>query len=129
MLLPTTPPFRRRRGRPTRRPPGAGALTLVAAVIVDDDGPGVRLDFDRPIDVSGLDASQVTVQDTGGTGVAYVGTGAVDTPAPNAVVVGLAETGVAAGPTRMTATAATGIVAVDDGGTWAGVTDLGLPFP
>jgi len=27
------------------------------------------------------------------------------------------------------ATAATGIVAVDDGGTWPGVTGLVLPFP
>ena len=29
----------------------------------------------------------------------------------------------------MTATGATGIVAADDGTPWAGVTELGLPFP
>jgi len=28
----------------------------------------------------------------------------------------------------MDASAASGIVAVDDGGTWAGVSELGLPF-
>jgi hypothetical protein len=31
-------------------------------------------------------------------------------------------------PVTLTATALTGIVAVDDGGTWAGVSELGLPF-
>jgi hypothetical protein len=31
--------------------------------------------------------------------------------------------------TELTATSATGIVAVDDGGTWAGVSDLSMPFP
>jgi hypothetical protein len=35
----------------------------------------------------------------------------------------------ATGPgTELTATNATGIVAADDGGTWAGVSELGLPF-
>jgi hypothetical protein len=31
--------------------------------------------------------------------------------------------------TKLTATAGSGIVAVDDGGTWDGVTGLALPFP
>jgi len=31
--------------------------------------------------------------------------------------------------TTLTASAATGIVAVDDGGTWAGTTNTELPFP
>jgi hypothetical protein len=30
--------------------------------------------------------------------------------------------------TTLTATGATGIVAVDDGGTWAGVDDVELPY-
>ena len=30
---------------------------------------------------------------------------------------------------RLTASAATGIVAVDDGGTWAGIVDQSLPYP
>jgi hypothetical protein len=33
------------------------------------------------------------------------------------------------GGVLLSATGATGIVADDDGGTWAGVTDLGLPYP
>ena len=33
------------------------------------------------------------------------------------------------GDISLTASAGTGIVAENDGGTWAGVTDLALPFP
>jgi len=49
---------------------------------------------------------------------------------PDAIVeITLVPIGTASGALRISATAASGIVAVDDGGTWAGVTDLGLPFP
>jgi hypothetical protein len=32
------------------------------------------------------------------------------------------------GPVTLSATALTGLRAVDDGGTWAGVSDVGLPY-
>jgi hypothetical protein len=44
-------------------------------------------------------------------------------------VIALAEDGSAEGPTVLNATPATGIVADDDGGTWAGVSGVELPFP
>ena len=95
-------------------------------------GPGAALTlvFDRAIELGGFVPSQITVQDPSGTGWAYVGTGVVDTPNPLTVVVEMGSTGTAEGTLDVvTATGATGIVAVDDGGTWPGVTGLGLPYP
>jgi hypothetical protein len=127
MLTPALLPFRRRRPRPRRKPPGApAALTLVAATY--DPGTSVTLTFDRAVSAAALDASQISVYDAAGTGWFYSGTGA-GVVAGNSVTVTLLENEGAEGPTRVTATALTGIVAVDDGGTWAGVTDLELPFP
>jgi hypothetical protein len=69
------------------------------------------------------------VDDAPGAGWRYVGTGVASLPGPASVVIALAEDGSAEGPTALTATAATGIVAADDGGTWAGVGGLELPYP
>ena len=109
----------------------APPLTLAAADLEFDGGGDrvLRLTFDRAIDVADLDGSQITVEDTAETGFIFAGTVAVALPTPQSVVVGLTPTGSAEGPTDVTATASTGIVAADDGGTWAGVTDLELPFP
>jgi hypothetical protein len=92
-------------------------------------GPTVTLAFDRPIDIAGIDPSQVTVDDAPGAGWRYVGTGVASMPGPASVVIALIEDGSAEGPTALNATGATGIVADDDGGTWAGVTALELPYP
>jgi hypothetical protein len=134
MLLRNVPLiFRRRAGRPRRaaKVAASAALTLesVAFVFV---GPGaaLTLTFDRAIDIASFDPSQVNVQDPSGTGWAYVGTGVVDTPSPQTVVVEMAQTTPASWFfDSVTASATTGIVAVDDGGTWAGVTNLNLPYP
>ena len=132
MLVPTTRQYRKRRGRVAKSakiaPP---ALTLIEAEFTYV-GPGatLRLEFDRAIDLDGFNPPAITVQDPSGTGWAYVGTGVVDTPNPQTVVVEMGQTGSAEGTLDVvTATGATGIVAVDDGAPWAGVTGLGLPYP
>ena len=49
---------------------------------------------------------------------------------PASVEIQLAEIEpIGAGDVRLTASAGNGIVAVDDGGTWGGVSALSLPFP
>jgi hypothetical protein len=49
---------------------------------------------------------------------------------PSAVVIGLLETGPSgSSDTLLTAGAGNGIVAIDDGGGWSGVTALVLPYP
>ena len=132
MLTPFVPKFRRRRDRPVQSAKNAPpALTLLEAEFTFV-GPGgaLRLEFDRAIDLASFDPSQITVQDPNNTGFAFAGTGVVDTPDPQTVVVDMSQTGSSIGALDvMSATGATGIVAVDDGGTWTGATNLGLPYP
>jgi hypothetical protein len=135
ILIP--PATRKSRGRPagttaapTPTPPPAPLVLAAAELTVDPENNAfVRLSFDRAIDVAGLDPSQITVDDEPGAGWAYAGTGVSSIPDPQSVIVALAITVPASGDTRLNATNATGIVAVDDGGTWAGATDLPLPYP
>ncbi len=131
MLVPTPPQYRQRRGRATKKQPaGPAALMLVQAELVLGDPTVLRLEFDRAIDVGGLDASQVVVQYPSGTGFEYVGTSVADTPGPEIVDIAIVENGPAQGTQDvLSATADTGIVAVNDGGTWPGVNEAALPFP
>jgi hypothetical protein len=131
MLLPQTPTFRKHRGGfrlpPAGAPGPAVALTLVAATW--EESPSVTLVFDRPVDVSGLDVALVRV-DIGPLGSSYVGYQAPIVVSPTTVQILLSGVGDYPGPgVVLNAPADTGIVAADDGGTWAGVADLSLPFP
>jgi hypothetical protein len=134
-MLPTfqpRPPIRRRvrvEEPPDAPVPPPAALTLVAAAY-DSDDFSVLLTFDRAVDASGLDAAAITLQDGEFAVGGFVGSGPATVVNPATIRVFLEEIG---GPTvpdvELTATAATGLVAADDGGTWAGVTGLVLPFP
>ena len=122
------PRLRRKRQTKTAAP---AALTLLEAEFTYV-GPGgaLTLVFDRAIDIAAFVPSAITLEDPSGSGFAFAGTGVVDTPDAQTVVVEMGSTGTAEGTLDVvTATAATGIVAVDDGGTWAGVSGLGLPYP
>jgi hypothetical protein len=121
-------PFRRHRKGPSggRTP---AALTLVAALIYPV-GPRIRLQFDRAIDVGGRDGSQIIVDAGDITSLVYVATGSATLLDPATVEIELVETGPTEGVQMLlTASATNRIVATDDGGTWAGCTDLVLPFP
>ena len=123
------PPRRRRRAGVSSQPPPAVALTLVEASF-DENAPAVRLIFDRAIDIASLDGAQIVVDAGNVTGSRYEATGAASLDGTDAVVIGLVVLGASITfSTLLTAGATTGIVAIDDGGTWAGVTDLGLPYP
>ena len=116
-----------------KRKPGAAApnllpLTLVAAVY--EGGAAVTLTFDRAIDIAGLDGSSATVDD-GVFGLSqYAGTAAATLQSPTSVQIELSAIGEWTGPdVRLNVGTGNGIVAVNDGGTWGGVSDLELPFP
>jgi hypothetical protein len=134
MLLPIIPIYRKRRGRSrppevTPTPPPPVALTLVAATFaLTPAPPKVTLTFDRPIDVAGFQANQVTVR-VSATESLYQGSGAATLVGPAVARVNLAVAGFSGtGGVKLTASGTTGIVAVNDGGTWAGVSNLALPF-
>jgi hypothetical protein len=134
-MLPTfqpRPPIRRRvraEEPPDAPVPPPAALTLVAATY-DIETESVILAFDRAVDASAYDPAQITVQDGLYTGGLFVGSGPATIVNPTTIQVFLEQIG---SPTvsdvELSATASTGIVATDDGGTWAGVTNLVLPFP
>src|SRR5687768_2021401 len=132
MLIPVPPKYRKNRGRGLAgAPPAAPAatLTLVEAAY-DEVAQTIRLTFDRAIDIATLDGAQITVDDGAITGSRYEAVGAASLDGPAAVVIGLLELGPTEDPgTLLSAGAGTGIVAVDDGGTWSGVTDVALPYP
>ena len=91
-------------------------------------GPGGGT-FDRAVDVSAFVASQVIVNDGSIAPGIWGGVGPAGILSPVQIAVGLERLGDApVGPVTLSAMALTGLVAVDDGGTWAGVTDVGLPF-
>jgi hypothetical protein len=131
MLSPTPPKYRKHHVLPKRTPPTPtpAALTLLEAVYLNDDGPYVRLKFDRAIDLSGLDGAQIDVKDGIDLGVEFLATGTATLLDPQTVRIDLVTVGDYSGDDLLTASASNGIVAVDDGGTWAGVTNLGLPWP
>jgi hypothetical protein len=91
--------------------------------------PGLTLVFDRAINASAFVASQVVVSDGSINNAVYAGVVPATVEGPTRISVALAFLAAApSAPVTLTATALTGLVAADDGGTWAGVSELGLPF-
>jgi hypothetical protein len=130
LRIPPSVHIHKRRGRKTRSaPPAPPALALVSASY-DHDEQTLTLQFDRAVDVAGFDGTQVTVVDGEFNTQTFDGEAGATLLDPTTVRVALAVTGSYEGAgVKMTATGASGIVAMDDGGTWAGATDLELPFP
>jgi hypothetical protein len=104
-------------------------LTLVSAAY-DKDAPCVDLAFDRAIDIDAMDVTQVIVDDDVFTGSRLVGF-------ETAVLINATTVRVPLNPIdgamfpdiHLTVGLGNGIVAVDDGGTWGGVSALELPWP
>src|SRR5688572_4673266 len=115
LMFPAKPPRRRKRRDESAAPPAA-PLTMVYWY-ADWGGITVTLEFDRAIDIGALDASAITVDDPANSGSALVGSGAGVLVHPMRVRVTMVDDGVAVGSiTTLSATAGSGIVAVDDGG-------------
>ena len=131
-IFPAQPRRHRKRKPAAAAPmPPVEPLTLVEAEF-DNGGavPFAQLRFDRAIDIASIDVEQVTVDDGLSSGLRYRGTGAATLIDPATVRIDLADYDLWFVPTlTLSATGATGIVAVDDGGLGAGVSGVGLPFP
>jgi hypothetical protein len=121
-------PFLRRRPPRMRAPAAPAALTLVAAVL-EKNRAWVRLTFDRAVDAAAFAPASLWVG-VQATGRRYDPAGPATLFAPQIVQIPLVGGVLYFGDlTRLTASGGTGIAAVDDGGAWAGVANLVLPFP
>ena len=122
-------PFRHRaREHVTSEAPPA-ALTLASATY-DIETESVILAFDRAVNAAAFDPAQITVQDGLYAAGLFVGSGPAEVVNPTTIQVFLEQIGSPTVPdVELSATALTGIVAVDDGGAWGGVVSLTLPFP
>lgn len=134
MLTPALQPYRKRRARATgtksATPAPPAALVLQSAEMINFEPPVLRLRFDRAVDTTGIDVGQITVNYPSGPGFEYVGEEVTAAPDPETFDLAMTENGSATGSQDvLNATAATAIVAVDDGGTWGGANELLLPYP
>jgi hypothetical protein len=128
MLLFPAANFRKPRAKPTPPPAPPQTLVLVSASY-DESVPAVFLTFDRAVDAAAFVAAQVIVNDGSIAPGIWGGVGPAGILAPTQIAVSLERLGDApVGPVMLSATASTGLTAVDDGGTWAGVSGVGLPF-
>ena len=104
------------------------ALVLVSGVYIS--AASVRLTFDRAIDIDGLNSAVFVVNDNDDVGEKFEGSGAGTLLSATTVEITITPAGGPSGSgITLTASAANGIVAVDDGGAWAGVTDFALSVP
>lgn len=127
-MLSNPPPLHKTRGHSGRAKAPPQTLVLVSANY-DETVPVLSLLFDRAIDASAFVASQVIVNDGSSNMGLYTGVGPAMVDGPTRINVALVRLGsLPLAPTTLDATALTGIVAVDDRGTWAGITGVGLPY-
>jgi hypothetical protein len=117
----------------TRRVRPAEAVTAAPALVqatYQSAVPSIRLTFDRAVNVPALAGNQIVIADGSINALRYDAQGDVTLINPTTIEIGLTDIEAYAGPdVRMTASAASGIVAVDGGAAWGGVTNLLLPFP
>jgi hypothetical protein len=111
---------------PLSTPPPAPVLV---SALYNESEAQLELAFDRSIDISAIDPSQITVKDGVQNSSSYVGINAAQS-GDQIVIIVLDPTGPYAVPEiKMSATSLNGIVALFGGGAWPGVSNLPLPFP
>jgi hypothetical protein len=120
---------RKRRALASSEPVPPGQELILESAVFDSDTVTVTLTFDRAIDIAGLVGGDIIVNDADITGNLYEATGAATVLSPATVRIELNGVGESTGTgVRLSAGAGNGIVAVDDGAMWGGVSDLELPF-
>lgn len=121
---------KRRRWKESAGPVPPAALVLVSASFVAGTHPSVALVFDREVDVSGFNTNSIFVDNAVTTHQHYRGSSVLVIVGSGSISVRLTSIGSATGTgVTMNASANNGIIAADDGGTWAGATNLLLPYP
>jgi hypothetical protein len=135
MLITPPPKFRKNRKPPEETavastPPVPGApLNLVSAQYQVDPDLVLLMVFDRAVDISAFNGAAIELDDGAVNGQVYSGASASAVDEVT-VQVTLAAQGPESNPgIYLYGTGGSGIVAVDDGGTWVGVIGLALEIP
>jgi hypothetical protein len=115
---------KRKDASPSAPPPPALVLTSAS---FDDFVETLTLVFDRAVSIADYDGAQISVNAGVDTGWLYSG-GAASLSDAVTVLIVLQQDDSAAGGVTLTASGLSGIVAVDDGGVWAGATELEQPY-
>ncbi len=130
MIIKRKIPFRTHGKKPPIAPPVVGPVLVQAIYPVEDVIGAIDLVFDRAINIDALDGTQIIVKDGVFLEATCDCTGPAELVDPQTVRLFLVGIGDYFEPNQLLdATGASGIVASDDGGMWAGVTELSLPFP
>ena len=120
------PPPKFRKGRPAlrRNPvPSTPGLVLQSVLYPANSGESIHLEFDRDINIGSINVGQILVSDSALNKIRQ-GTGSASLIDSQTVQIDLDDAGAYSGDDDvLNASNDTGIVAVDDGGTWAGVID------
>jgi hypothetical protein len=125
LMFPAKAPVRRRRKGVQFSGPPAGPMLV--GVSYEASG-AMQLRFDRAVDVSGADTTKIVVSDAS-LGQMLRGTGAAGQQTGEDAIVFLEPVGPSVGTgVRLSASVGNGIVAIDNGGAWAGVSDVEIPF-
>ncbi len=113
---------------PNPQPAPVGPVVLSA--MYDPVTLWLRVYFDRPIDITAIDPSKITVNDAKVNHHTYVASGQAQMQGGQGFQIGLSESGEATG-TEMLFTAApgNGIISRDDGTQWPGERDYPLVSP
>ena len=128
-MLIIPPPKSRNRRIPVKPAIGPAALVMTSATY--SYSPAfVEIVFDRAVNVSLFNPAAIAVSDFDYNNLSYLGSGSAVLVDSVTVKVELTSVGPATGiGIKLNASNESGIVAVDDGGTWAGVSDYVLPDP
>ena len=105
-------------------PPGPPGLVLQSVLYPANSGESIHLEFDRDINIGSINVGQILVSDSALNKIRQ-GTGSATLIDSQTVQIDLEDAGSYSGDDDLlNASNDTGIVAVDDGGTWAGVSDF-----
>jgi hypothetical protein len=103
---------------------------MLVSAAYDPADPSLTLVFDRAVDISAYEGTEIHVDDGSFTAETYDGRGAASLPDPSTVRIILVDQGTTgAAAVFLNASNLTGIVAAEGGGVWEGCADLELPFP
>jgi hypothetical protein len=128
MITPIPIQQRQRRYKPRQTAAAPLTLALVSASY-NHSAPSLTLVFNQAISIAGLHGASIVVEDGTYSGSSLTATGSATLTNSTTLVLGLVVLSDSTPGLTLMASSGNGIVAVNGGAAWVGVTALALPFP